>query len=424
VINLNNKTTGTVFTEEDLKLLSTFAAQAAIAVDRANIFAYRGEKINELTVLFDITREISTADRPELIGSIIFENIRKLIGLEAIIWYSYSDRAKLFRLEFFNKSEKCPPDLVPPSELEINKEVIGKLDDDDINYVKSKLLKWFANKFLDKEFATAIIPVKLHGTASSLMVIISEKELDSAAGNLATVVASQAASVYERQKAVNSGMQLVTMGKMISEICHDLKKPLTNIKGNVQVYKNKIKGKEAAEYFSSSEKELSRLHDLVMEIVDFANPSKYSTTKENLEAIIIKAVKLLERDIDKKNIKFSISSDVDTPLVPVNKNEIFQTAINIMLNAIESMDEGGSLDVNIGLHPAGEPFVRLAIRDTGSGIPEEELARIFDRYYTTKETGTGLGLAIVERVVDAHNGRLKVESKLGEGTTFIIDLPV
>ena len=424
VINLNNKTTGTVFSDDDLKMLNTFAAQAAIAVDRANIFAYRGEKINELTVLFDITRDISTADNPEHIGRIIFDNLSKLIEIEAIIWYTYSDRAKLFRLEFLSKSEKYPADLIPPGELEIDKEVIGMLNDDDINSIKTKLLKWFANKFLDKEFATTIIPVKLHGTASSLMVIIAEKELDSASRNLATVVASQAGSVYERQKAVNSGMQLVTMGKMISEICHDLKKPLTNIKGNVQVYKNKIKGKDAVDFFESSEKELSRLHDLVMEIVDFANPSKYSTTKENLESIIIKAVKLLERDIDKKNIKFSITSDQDTPLVPVNKNEIFQTMINIMLNAIESMDEGGSLDVNIGLHPASEPYVRMSITDTGSGIPEEDLARIFDRYYTTKETGTGLGLAIVERVVDAHNGRMKVESKIGQGTTFIIDLPI
>jgi signal transduction histidine kinase/DNA-binding response OmpR family regulator len=424
VINLNNKTTGTAFTEDDLKMLTTFAAQAAIAVDRANIFAHRGEKINELTVLFDIAREISVVDNPDKIGGIILENLRKLIHIEGIIWYSFSDRANLFRLEFSNMSRKLPTDLNPPRELKMNKEVIGLLRDDDIDYINKEIMKWFANNLPDQEYAAEIIPVQMHGLTSSLMIMISNQQFDSAAKNLATVVASQAAALYERQKAIHSGMQLVTMGKMISEICHDLKKPLTNIKGNVQVYKNKIRGRDAGEFFESSEKELSRLNDLVMELVDFANPSKYSTVKEDIEPIVLKAVKLLERDIDKKNIKFSITKDDDVPLVPLNKKEIFETIINIMLNAIESMDNNGRLNVKIGLNPEDESHMRLSISDTGCGIPAEDLVRIFDRYFTTKESGTGLGLAIVERVVDAHNGHLKVESEIDKGTSVIIDLPV
>ena len=214
------------------------------------------------------------------------------------------------------------------------------------------------------------------------------------------------------------------MGKMISEICHDLKKPLTNIKGNMQVYRDKIKGKEAASFFASSENELNRLNDLVMEIVDFANPNMYNTSKENLKDIIIKAAKLLERDLAKKNIKLTIKQDDNVPRIKINSKEIFEASLNIMLNAIESMDDGGRLAVDINLHPAGEPYVRIAFSDTGCGIPQEEIYRIFDRYHTTKESGTGLGLAIVERVVEAHNGRVDVESKVGEGTTFKVDLPI
>lgn len=424
VINLNNKLTGKVFTQDDLKVLTTFAAQAAIAIDRANIFADRDERINELTVLYDIARQISQADKLDNIGEIIFSNLRKLIHLDAIIWYSYLEKAKLFKLEFLHKSESCPHSYVPPSELKMNKEVIGLLGDDDINYIKDELMKQFAKRTPDPDLAITVIPVQMRGSISSLMLVLGNKKLDSAGKNLVTVVASQTASVYERQKALLSGMQLVTMGKMISEICHDLKKPLTNVKGSLQVYKGKIAGKDAAEFFDSSEKELNRLHDFVMEIVDFANPNKYSTTREDLKDIIEKAAGLLARDLEKKKIEFGIFQEENIPSVPVNKKEIFEVFINIMLNAIESMDVAGKLKAEITRHPDFEPFIRVAFSDTGCGIPEADLAKIFDRYYTTKESGSGLGLAIVERVVEAHNGRLQVKSEMGKGTIFNIDLPV
>ena len=424
VVNLNNKLTGKVFTQDDLKVLTTFAAQAAIAVDRANIFADRGEKINELTVLYDITNQLSKADKLDNIGEVIFFNLRKLIHLESIIWYSYQDKAKIFKLEFHHNSKEYPENCVPPAELKMHKEVIGSFGDDDIDYIKDELLKHFAERIPNTHFAITVIPVQMRGLPSNLMIVLSNNDLDSAAKNLVTVVASQAASVYERQKALLSGMQLITMGKMISEICHDLKKPLTNVKGSLQVYKSKITGKDAAEFFEGSEKELNRLHDFVMEIVDFANPNKYSTTREDLLDLIEKAAALLERDIEKKNIKLDIFREDGIVEVPVNKKEIFEVFINILLNAIESMEPGGRLKVEIASHPQAEPFVRVAISDTGTGIPESELAKIFDRYYTTKESGSGLGLAIVERVVEAHNGRLTVKSEMGKGTTFNIDLPL
>jgi signal transduction histidine kinase len=161
-----------------------------------------------------------------------------------------------------------------------------------------------------------------------------------------------------------------------------------------------------------------------MEMVNFANPNKYNTTREDLKSIVEKASNLLERDFEKKNINLTIDQDEDVPQIPVNSKEIFEAVLNLMLNSTESMEENGRLEVKIGLQKSDESFVRIAISDSGSGIPKEKLTRIFDRYYTTKEAGTGLGLAIVERVIEAHNGRLDVESEVGKGTTFNIDLPV
>ena len=424
VINLNNKTTGTAFNDDDLKLLSSFAAQAAIAVDRANIFADRGEKINEMTVLFEIARRISSIDNTDSIGEIIYSQLRKLIHIEAVIWYGLVEREYLFRQEFMYKSDFCSFDNDFPTELKMSKEVIGNDKLVDIDYVKEELLKRFADSFDSNKFALELIPVRVHDAISGIMIILSQEKLEKSGRDLATVVVSQAASVIERQKAILNGIKLVTMGKMVSEICHDLKRPLTNIKGNVQVYKDKIRGKEASNFFSSSEKELNRLNDLVMEIVNFANPNMYNTSNEDLKDVIKKAAQLLERDFDKKNIQFNIKQDQDVPRIKINKNEIFEAVLNVMLNAVDSMDDEGKLTVSINLHPAGEPYIRVAISDTGCGIPEKEIPRIFTRYYTTKETGTGLGLAIVERVIEAHNGRLNVKSTVGKGTTFNLDLPI
>jgi len=404
VINLNNKTVGTSFNEDDLKLLNSFGAQAAIAIDRANIFADRGEKINELTVLFEIARKISTIDNIDKIGEIVYTQLRKLIHIEAVIWYGLVEKGKIMNQEFMYKSNDYPLNADPPIELKMNKEVIEKDEIVDIDYVKNELLKWFAdNSSSNDEFAIEIIPIQLHNKISGMVALVSNSRLDEQGTNLATVVASQAVSVIERQKAVLNGMKLVTMGKIISEICHDLKKPLTNLKGTMQVYKEKIKGKDAASFFKSSEKELDKFH-------------------------------LLERDFQKKNIEFSISQDKDVPQIEINKNEVFEAVLNIMLNSVESMDDSGKLTVDIQLHPAGEPYVRIGITDTGCGIPKNELHRIFNRYHelhrifnryhTTKETGTGLGLAIVERVIEAHNGRLSVDSELGVGTTFNLYLPI
>jgi signal transduction histidine kinase/DNA-binding response OmpR family regulator len=424
VINLNNKLAGTAFDNEDLKILISFAAQAAIAIDRANIFGERVEKIGELTILYDITRKISTIDSIDKVGEIIYNEMRKLIhNIAAVFWYGLVERTNSLQLELSFQSEKCPRNMPINSELKIDKEVIGIGQNVDIENVKDVLMKSFAECATENKFAIKIIPVQFRGSVSGFMVLLTDGELSATGENLATVVASQAASVYERQKAIFNGMKLVTMGKMISEICHDLKKPLTNIKGNVQVYKDRIKGPGADEFFGSSEKELNRLNDLVKEMVNFANPNKYYTKRESIKAVAEKAASLLARDFGKKQIVFELISE-DIPEIEINKNEIFEAFINIMLNAIESMDKGGRLGMKIGPHPRGEQYVHIEIKDSGCGIPKDELPKIFDRYYTTKDTGTGLGLSIVERVISAHNGRLMVDSEVGQGTTFKIDLPI
>ncbi len=142
-----------------------------------------------------------------------------------------------------------------------------------------------------------------------------------------------------------------------------------------------------------------------------------------MQALIEDSLKLVERQASEKNIKIEtrFTSQIDT--VSVDPDRLNQVLLNLYLNAIDSMDAGGRLAIII---PNSQPTQNTEIKiiDDGNGISQEDLAHIFDPYFTTKTTGTGLGLAIVHNIVGAHGGKVTVESHPGRGTTFTISLPL
>jgi len=243
---------------------------------------------------------------------------------------------------------------------------------------------------------------------------------------LISIIASQAASIYERQKSILNATRLLTMGNMVSEITHDLKKPLTNIKGVLQLLKEKWSDTDAKEkFFDMVEQEIFRLNELTKEIVNFSNPNKYELEKKDIRHILDRALNLVKPDLDTRKIGLKIDYQ-EVPHVFINENEIMEVLLNIILNAIESMPEGGEFGVSLRPHQEsknGAHLLQIGITDTGCGIAPENLSRIFDRYFTTKKEGTGLGLTVVERIIKAHGGRVSVESKLGKGTSFFVNLP-
>jgi signal transduction histidine kinase len=149
----------------------------------------------------------------------------------------------------------------------------------------------------------------------------------------------------------------------------------------------------------------------------------------DLGQIIRDSLVLLEREMRKYRVAVEVDIDPATPIVMASGNQIQRVLLNLLINARQSMPEGGT--VLIRLAPSSESgFVELIVRDTGSGIPRESLPHIFDAFFTTKEGpdasgkgGTGLGLAACKEIIDAHRGRIRVESSVGRGTAFLIRLP-
>jgi signal transduction histidine kinase/CheY-like chemotaxis protein len=426
VINLNNKLDGTSFTQGDLNLLNSLAPPAAVAIDRANLIAEKSDTIDNLTTLHNYSKVVSMLDAPEKMGEATYMCLKDLFDIKAVFWYDYFERKNELRLEFYYGGlpfESAPDDLRLFTFEQPEEPANGNIDFISIQ----KLIKSRFKKHFESKIKIAPLSIVIKRSLSGFAVLIFNEESIFSQNNqeLATLVLSQTAAIYQRQKAISNATQLVTMGKLIAEIGHDLKKPLTNLKGALQIYSEKIKSRDFADFFPESQKEVSRMSELVKEMVEFSDPNKYQTNRFKIGDLLDKSVNLLKTDLKKKNIKVIKNYDNELPRVMVNDHEMLQVFINILLNAVDSMDKGGKITIGAFEHiEENDKWLRLKIEDNGYGIPEDKLNKIFDRYYTTKKTGTGLGLAIVERIISVHNGRIFVSSAEGRGTVFTLDLRI
>jgi len=421
VINLSDKITGKPFTEDDLKLLTTFASQAAMAIDDAEQFNQNLKKIKELEVLYQIASQLSSMENLEEVCDFIFEKIKSIIPVEFAFWFEWNEKQNELILNLLQGFETNKRNMVVP---------LDKHDIYDPKKVNSKIRKKLKgdpafSPCADSLVSFPIIAEKsIHGVLS-----IGNRRRDGLSVEqirLISIIVSQSASIYEKQKSLLNSTRLVTMGNLVSEITHDLKKPLTNIKGTLQLLREKwSNAKNREKYFNLLEEEIFRLDGLVKEMVNFSNPYKYEMEKKDITSVLDRTLKLVEQDLHSRNIRLK-KQYRECPPVLIDKNQMMEVFLNIILNAIEAMPEGGELKVSTtvckDLRKGGE-FVRVDITDTGCGIPPENLTRIFDRYFTTKKEGTGLGLAVVERIVKAHGGFVSVESQSGKGTSFFVNLP-
>jgi signal transduction histidine kinase/CheY-like chemotaxis protein len=396
VINLNNKVDGQPFDQDE-------------AIDRASLIQEKTKTINDLTILHNLAETVSMLDEPGKTGEETFESLRELLHIEAIFWYDYLENSVEIQLEFYHGHipDRLFPEILRTFKLKKKSVIIGKLSSADrIRENLSELLTEIGG-FFDHEKQIIPLPIFLKRTLAGVAVLIFNPDIEFTPSQkeLALIALTQTAAIYQRQKAISNATQLVTMGKLLAEIGHDLKKPLTNLKGSVQIYKNKITEKPAREFFPEAEQEVDRLSALVKEMVEFSNPSKYRTKKIQISDIIDKSLDLLKIDLKNKNIDVAKIYAASMPEIMINDHEMLQVFINIILNAVDSMDRGGRLAIEVEkTFDDKNNWARISFKDTGHGIPEDKLNEVFARYFTTKKTGTGLGLAIVERIVSVHNG--------------------
>jgi signal transduction histidine kinase len=261
--------------------------------------------------------------------------------------------------------------------------------------------------------------------------------------NLLTTLARNAAialdnaRLYEDLRRSQILMQrtdrLRSLETVAGGFAHEVRNPLTSIKTFVQLAPTRTDDQEFMGAFSKVVAEdVSRIERLIQEILDYARYMEPRFAEEDLNDVVASCLYFVEVKADSKAIVMEKGLAGDLPAVSLDRQQIKQVLLNLLLNAMDAMgDGGGRLTVRTHrlVKPNGDVWVQIEVADTGSGIAATDLEHIFDPFYTTKHEsgereGTGLGLSIVHQIIQEHRGYIEVESTVGRGTTFFVNLPI
>ncbi|MHB8155913.1 MAG: sensor histidine kinase, partial [Desulfocucumaceae bacterium] len=236
---------------------------------------------------------------------------------------------------------------------------------------------------------------------------------------------NMSAGLLEKEKLteqLRSAERLASLGRIVADIAHELRNPVSIVQATVELMKPKIKeNQELADCLDMINVQMSRQKTLISDLLSFS-----STNRVSMEPIIVNGFLQAVTDsilpvLIQNKIELFINYPEKEFSIIGDRDKLTQVFLNIIINAVQAMPGGGKLSVDVFLE---EDMLCLKFKDTGIGIPEDQLDQIFEPYYSVKAGGSGLGLAISKRIIEIHKGFVKVESKPGHGTNFMVFFPI
>lgn len=237
-------------------------------------------------------------------------------------------------------------------------------------------------------------------------------------------VSKDITSEIEFEKKMMQQEKLVSIGRLSAGVAHEINNPLTTILTSSMLLQEDLdEGTEMHKELTIISNEALRCRKIVKSLLDFARESKATIKIGDLNKVIQDSMVLTRKQAVFKNITLTATLADNLPKLSMDSDKIQQTIINLTLNAIEATPSGGEIRIS-SEYLEDRKSVEVKVSDTGEGIESEKLNKIFDPFFTTKQNGTGLGLAISHGIVEQHGGNIRVESTVGEGTTFYVTLPL
>ncbi len=252
--------------------------------------------------------------------------------------------------------------------------------------------------------------------------------------------------LLEKETQLRRADRLSALGQLSAGLAHEIRNPLGAIKGAVEILQDDYRaGHPKAEFYAILLKEVERLNDVLSNFLSFARPVTPHFAPVDVRRTLTALEGLISGQARAHRVQIFTTFQAGPSRVMADETLLKQAFLNIMLNAMEAMPDGGDLAISTRLQPesaaskesvtsgatagsrrtGGRPeWVEVVLDDTGPGIQEEDLSRIFDPFFTTKKDGTGLGLAITHRIIENHHGTIRVTSQRGKGTTFVVTLPL
>lgn len=228
------------------------------------------------------------------------------------------------------------------------------------------------------------------------------------------------------QEQLIESEKMASTGKLISGVAHEVRNPLFGISTTVRALSNELGNKEELKPFLEIiTSETGRLNRLMEDLLNYSRPVKIDKNQSDILEIVKEVIEHFQHVPAAQDVTINLFSSDNIPLMYVDRNKINQVLVNLFDNGIQHSRGPARIDVFLEyLSLANPPEIHLVVKDNGIGIGKENLPRIFDPFYTTRQRGTGLGLSIVRKVIHDHGGRIGVESHADVGTTFRISLPV
>jgi len=268
-------------------------------------------------------------------------------------------------------------------------------------------------------------PQRIGQTVVSISQVPLHNDFGERSGHL--ILLQDITRTYQLEEQLQRKERLAAMGELIGRIAHEIRNPL----GSVELFASMLQRdldertttKRYARQISQAVQSMDRL---LTNLLLYTRPVRMAHGWHLAEPLIGESIKLAAHEISKVPVEIRVDLSREVPSIWCHDGQLKQVLVNLIVNAVQAMPNGGVLAV--GLYPEplttlGMPAVRLTVRDSGIGIDPTHRSRIFDPFFTTKDEGTGLGLAIVYSIVEAHQGRIDVESTVGQGTSCSILLP-
>jgi signal transduction histidine kinase len=233
------------------------------------------------------------------------------------------------------------------------------------------------------------------------------------------------AEISRAQEELVRAERLAALGEMAAVVAHEVRNPLAVVTNAVGSLQRTASSGQDATLLTMIREEVERIGRIVRDLLDFARPGVPDLRQESLGEIIEGAIEAVTAAKLAAGVDMHVSVPADLPTICVDRRLVHQALVNLVLNAVQAMPQGGRLDVTVSRSDgAGRHALRVEVRDYGAGIEDSARARLFEPFFTTKPLGTGLGLAVVKRVAEAHGGVVRVNAVPGPGATFALELPM
>jgi PAS domain S-box-containing protein len=464
-IEMINKRDG-AFTQDDRDLLEAVAAIASVALDNARLYTRTRDRAEELSALNAFSRELaSTLDSERLIKAAL-DQITERFRADSVALMQEEEKPEAeggaeashartlhfvqghFQGAYQRSSLRIPvgDSLTGRVYAEQEPMLIADVQVDPQFFVEAN------DQLTPHPHAMMAVPLIIQDQVIGVLVVASqesslydEEDLQTLQAFASTfAVALENARLYEdlrvllRERERTQAMMIHTekmaaLGRLVASLAHEINNPLQAVLGCLTLAREELDEAsvpivgdgEVSSYIDIAEGEIDRISEIVHRMRDFYRPTRGGMRRTDVHEILEKVLDLSTSQLERNNVVVHRDWEPDLPEIHATSDHLMQVFLNLLLNAVDAMPEGGTLTIRTRRQREGAelPGVRIEFEDTGVGMEPEVLSRIFEPFFTTKPKGSGLGLSISYSIIQAHEGEIRVASRPGQGTTFTLLLP-